>query len=969
MSSQKKSKYFLSPSLVQHVGLGDNAVSEAVFSKFEVSKRPDRLSEAEKRKLLGKAPSPFNKNSQQVTQTKTFAHANDEDYSQAVSVDKDNRKSITESKDLGIKPRNKSQHTSALTMSFSDSSDSDVEIVSKNIAAKKKLVKGSTALKPKTRKESHPLDVTMLSSSDEDSDVEVIRKGSKGKLVRGKRNASRTLRKGASRVSDSSSSDGSDDDSDGNYKKSSSTGAKTLQRGGRRLLKGGGEPQKSTKSKRLQRGQVKNPVKRQRVSMDDDEDSAIVDSDSDALKEEEISGDDELDEIERRAEALMDAASSSDEEDSEDIEQDDDNNDQGVDSDASSGDESNEVQAMFDNCEAISKRLSKSVQDINLPEAALKSKSKNKNTKDDLVTREAADALFPEGYSLKEYQLVGLNWLRLLYSQNLNGILADEMGLGKTVQAIAILAWLKKTQDVRGPHLVVAPGSTLENWRREVQRWVPWARVEVYHGSQAARTGLAQRYERKARKNPEVDILITTYTYFERDSSGADRAFLSKFAYQYIIYDEAHGMKNMNSARYRRLVRLSSRRRLLLSGTPVQNNLQELLALMSFCMPKVFNASSDRLAEYFNDADNRGSTSIGRIRDAMRPFVLRRLKADVLGQLSPKTDDIRLIEMPDVQNKVYKDIIKSYRQKKEDAKNSKRGTRELDSVTTHFFSQLRKAANHPLLVRQYFGKSADESPDGVARSLDKVVDLLNRVKAFGPAATVRMIEKEIKNYSDWDFHLLALEYGSRNGELRGMILPQEALWTSAKARQLQTLLPQLKKDGHRFLIFSQWTTLLDLIEEMLNSMGMLFVRFDGQTAIHDRQTIVDKYNTDMSISACLLSTRAGGMGINLTSADTVILHDLDWSHATDRQAEDRCHRIGQTKPVTVIKLVTRDTVDENILQIQTRKKHLEAALLINSAGTSNSSQQTSSMSQDTDAELDAALAKDLDPISIIMNRL
>jgi len=609
------------------------------------------------------------------------------------------------------------------------------------------------------------------------------------------------------------------------------------------------------------------------------------------------------------------------------------------------------VDNMFDRCEDISKRMRENLKD---------------KEKTACITREyAEEILTPPGMSLKDYQLVGVNWLRVLCEESVNGILADEMGLGKTVQALMILSYMKHADGIAGPHLVIAPGSTLENWRREVSNWLPWARVEVYHGSQRRRRELAREIEpRRGDSNLRVDVLISTYTYFERDGSVNERAFLSKFPFEYIIYDEAHGIKRMNSSRYRRLLKLSSKRKLLLSGTPIQNNLQELLALMSFCMPDVFDVSNKEMLTYFDESKNNSVVNhTQRIREALRPFVLRRLKADVLAQLSPKLEETEMLEMIESQDRAYQRIVKSFRKKNESDEDS----------SSHFFSQLRKAANHPLLVRTYFGKSAEKSPDGVDRSVFKVLHLLYRVNAFGAEATMEMIRRETKNYSDWDFHLLALEFGSRNSELREMQLPGDSLWKSCKTQRLKELTPRLIEEGHRILIFSQWTTLLDLIEEVMGQLLIKYVRFDGQTQIGARQDVIDQFNEDMSISVCLLSTRAGGMGINLTSADTVILHDLDFNPSIDRQAEDRCHRIGQKKTVRVIKFVTKDTVDENILHIQTRKKKLDASLLKKDrhmVRSSSSSSSTLALTDSTPEEIIEEMEhEDHDPIKIIMEKL
>ena len=245
-----------------------------------------------------------------------------------------------------------------------------------------------------------------------------------------------------------------------------------------------------------------------------------------------------------------------------------------------------EVALLFQSCEDISKKMLAEVESAQLFTTSVNQSSK--------IDKAFAKSLFPGTLELKDYQLVGLNWLNLLYSQKLNGILADEskhglsearefkvtlflciVGLGKTVQAIALLALLKEKYGIRGPHLIVAPGSTLENWRRELFKWLPSHETVVYHGSQETRGDIRYRYQSLA-----PDIILTTYTYFERQSGSEDRSFLYKFRFAYVVYDEAHAIKNMNSQRYARLAKIRSENQLLLSGTPVQNNLSELLALM-----------------------------------------------------------------------------------------------------------------------------------------------------------------------------------------------------------------------------------------------------------------------------------------------------------------------------------------------------------------------------------------------------
>ncbi|KAM7257304.1 hypothetical protein ACFE04_013045 [Oxalis oulophora] len=233
---------------------------------------------------------------------------------------------------------------------------------------------------------------------------------------------------------------------------------------------------------------------------------------------------------------------------------------------------------------------------------------------------------------------------------------------------------------------------------------------------------------------------------------------------------------------------------------------------------------------------------------------------------------------------------------------------------SNYFVQFRKIANHPLLVRRIY---RDED---VVRFAKK----LHPLGAFGFECKLDRVIDELKGYNDYAIHKLLLYYDVND---RKGILSEEDVMLSAKCRALGELLPSLKQNGHRVLIFSQWTSMLDILEWTLEVIGVSYRRLDGSTQVTERQSIVDAFNNDTSIFACLLSTRAGGQGINLTGADTVVIHDMDFNPQIDRQAEDRCHRIGQTKPVTIYRLVTKNTVDENIYEIAKRKLVLDAAVL------------------------------------------
>ncbi|RHY32487.1 hypothetical protein DYB32_002523 [Aphanomyces invadans] len=539
---------------------------------------------------------------------------------------------------------------------------------------------------------------------------------------------------------------------------------------------------------------------------------------------------------------------------------------------------------------------------------------------------------------LQPYQVVGINWLYLLYQHKVSAVLADEMGLGKTVQTIAFLAMV--CSQMKQPHLVIVPSSVLSNWKREIERFAPTLRVRTFHGSIDERNLIMDELQPGT-----FDILLTTYTYFERDSASEDRKFLRSFSYGYLVLDEGHTIKNSNTSRFKRISALKTRNRLVLSGTPIQNNLSELLALLSFLMPTIFNHGSDELLEFFGGEEK---TSCSKIRRILAPFILRRLKKLVLAQMVPKTEVVQNVKMNAHQLAVYNKVIETTLLRKE----AKKGVSSASDSTTqrtkpsremkllmgrapstivpgkgkndptsdsNVFTLLRKAANHPVLLRQHY-----ESPT----VMEVFARHLYRNGEFGTECSLDMVKNEIEGYSDFELHQLCLEY-AHIPEMLALQLPSDKLLDSGKFDLLRELLPKLKAEKHRVLIFSQWTKMLDLLETFLIHTNHRYTRLDGSTDIESRQSLIDEYNDDPNIFCFLLSTRAGGMGINLTAADTVILHDLDFNPTIDAQAMDRCHRIGQTKPVTVYKLVTEESVDKSIFDIACRKTQLNETVLGN----------------------------------------
>ncbi|OMO72649.1 SNF2-related protein [Corchorus olitorius] len=522
---------------------------------------------------------------------------------------------------------------------------------------------------------------------------------------------------------------------------------------------------------------------------------------------------------------------------------------------------------------------------------------------------------------LKPYQLVGVNFLLLLHRKGIGGaILADEMGLGKTIQAITYLTLLKHLKNDPGPHLIVCPASLLENWERELKKWCPSFSVLQYHGAARAAYSKELSYLSKAGLPPPFNVILVCYSLFERHSMQQkdDRKILKRWRWSCVLMDEAHALKDKNSYRWKNLMSVArnANQRLMLTGTPLQNDLHELWSLLEFMMPDLFATEDVDLKKLLNAEDRE---LIGRMKSMLGPFILRRLKSDVMQQLAPKIQRVEYVTMEKKQDDAYKEAIEEYRTFSR-ARIAKLSESDLNNVVgilpkrqiSNYFIQFRKIANHPLLVRRIYN---DED----------VVRFAKRLHSMGVyQCTLDRVIKELKTYNDFSVHRLLLRYGITGGK---GTLSDEHVMLSAKCQALAELLPSLKKSGHRVLIFSQWTSMLDILEWTLDVIGVTYRRLDGSTQVTDRQTIVDDFNNDTSIFACLLSTRAGGQGLNLTGADTVVIHDMDFNPQIDRQAEDRCHRIGQTKPVTIYRLVTKGTVDETVYEIAKRKLTLDAAVL------------------------------------------
>ncbi len=474
----------------------------------------------------------------------------------------------------------------------------------------------------------------------------------------------------------------------------------------------------------------------------------------------------------------------------------------------------------------------------------------------ELISAENEPLALPSTFKgeLRAYQARGVAWLQLLRRSGFGGVLADDMGLGKTVQFLAHLAIEKAHGRLRGPVLIIAPTSVLPNWRAEIARFVPNLRVVSLSGNDRA-----ERFDRIE----DNDVALTSYALLHRD---ADR--LTEREWQMVVLDEAQFVKNPRSKGAHAAARLRAAQRLALTGTPIENHLDELWSIFSFAIPGLLGDRTQFSRIFRTPIEKRGDTQRRALLAArLRPFLMRRTKENVALDLPEKTEIVTRIELDGAQRDLYETI---------------------------------RLAMHERV-------RAEMQRRGLARSRIVVLDALLKLRQV--CCDPRLVKLP----------------AARN------------VCGSSKLDALFEMLPELIDEGRRVLLFSQFTSMLDLIKPELATRAIDFVEIRGKT--RDRETPVRRFQS-CEVPLFLISLKAGGTGLNLTAADTVIHYDPWWNPAVERQATDRAHRIGQHRPVFVYKLITVGTVEEQILELQQRKGELAAGIFDDAAATAQMLNET-----------------------------
>ncbi|KAK2835916.1 hypothetical protein Q5P01_016400 [Channa striata] len=446
------------------------------------------------------------------------------------------------------------------------------------------------------------------------------------------------------------------------------------------------------------------------------------------------------------------------------------------------------------------------------------------------------------GIQLRPYQLDGVQWLTQSLKNQQGCILGDEMGLGKTCQTISLLVYMSGALGKNRPFLVLSPLSVMENWRKELECFAPGLTVLCYKGDKD------KRAEIQRETGPQdFHVLLTTYELCLKDAS-----FLRRWKWKVLVVDEAHRLKNQNSLLHKTLTEFSVGFRILLTGTPIQNNLPELYSLLTFIQPSIFTADdTDDFVHTYSNVQNQPALA-AELQSVLEPFLLRRVKSQVVVDLPKKTELVVYHGMSALQKKYYKAVLT----KDLEAFGNEQGSK---NRLLNILMNLRKCVDHPYLF------------DGV--------------------------------------------------EPEPFEIGEHLIEASGKLCLLDSMLTYLLKGGHRILLFSQMTRMLDILQDYMEYRGYSYERLDGSVRGEERNLAVKNFSSK-DIFVFLLSTKAGGVGMNLTAADTVIFMDSDFNPQNDLQAAARCHRIGQNRPVKVIRLLARDTVEEIMYSRAISKLHL-----------------------------------------------
>ncbi|ESO05188.1 hypothetical protein HELRODRAFT_99073 [Helobdella robusta] len=578
------------------------------------------------------------------------------------------------------------------------------------------------------------------------------------------------------------------------------------------------------------------------------------------------------------------------------------------------------------------------------------------------------------GGTLRKYQLDGVSWLMKLYINGVNGILADEMGLGKTIQCISLIADLICI-DIPGPFLICGPLSTLYNWANEFKTFAPEVPYLLYYGNKTERMNLIPKIHKPVHV-PSQNVYVKPVVITSYEVVMKDQRFLSKLPWQLLIIDEGHRIKNSKCKLIKELNAYTSPHRLLLTGTPLQNNLSELWTLLNFLIPEIFNHAGSfetwfdvNFLENVDNADEQivqeeqKSNTLSKIHQILTPFMLRRLKTDVDIVIPPKKELLVVAPFAEKQKNIYKSIVnRTIAQLNEynndpyealaDEVSLADDCETLMKSRSLRASTRRKSANYKLAFADDNDEMQDEDSksgsakgdddyevddDGLSAWVDAVIKSRQESESLRSVVNKNDKNSVFKEQPLKLCNILSLlrrccnhPYLIKDPRLEDdsgkLLTTEDIVECSGKLKLADRMLKKLKQKGHRVLIFSQSTQLMNLLEDYCSFRKYKYCRLDGAMKINDRQDEIQRFN-DEDIFIFMLSTRAGGLGINLTRADTVIIYDSDWNPQCDLQAQDRCHRIGQINPVVVYRLVAANSIDQLIVERANAKRKMEKMII------------------------------------------